>query len=82
MTGACRKKIRCKQSARSSPMVTWFLLLIIFKICGHWAGYMSVRETNDPALHDFPAALQVGLGWSKARGYTRKVCPEWSPVRH
>ena len=43
---------------------------------------MSVRETNDPALHDFPAALQVGLGWSKARGYTQKVCPEWSPVRH
>ena len=25
-------KIRCKQSARSSPMVTWFLLLITFKI--------------------------------------------------
>jgi len=44
-------------------------------------GYMSVRETNDPALHEFPAALQAGLGWSKARGYTRKVYREWSPVR-
>ena len=32
MTGACRQKMRCKQSARSSPMVTWFLLLIIFII--------------------------------------------------
>jgi len=28
----------------------------------------SARETNDPAIHEFPAALQVGLVWSKAMG--------------
>ena len=28
----------------------------------------SAREMDDPALHKSPAALQVGLGWSKAKG--------------
>ena len=41
---------------------------------------MSVRETNDPALHEFPAALQAGLGWSKARGYTRKCTGSGAPL--
>lgn len=28
----------------------------------------SAQDVNDPALHEFPAALQVGLGWPKAMG--------------
>ena len=41
--------------------------------------FASVRKQSDPALHEFPAALQVGLGWPKARGVRPKSVPGVEP---